>query len=183
MTRSEITNKINRAVDLWLARKPHTVHFQQVGLVTAVPMDSRRKMHTDCFRGPFDRIADFLAWECKPGERDKFTIIEVKSCLADFTSDGKWEHYLNFCNQFYFAVPHDFPIERIGDDPRVGIITMNKGAEPFREWNYLHVVRRSRRFDLSSSVDTNRLKFLLARKAYYRERNDKLELPTAGGEE
>lgn len=37
------------------------------------------------------------------------TIIEVKSCLADFRADGKWEDYLEFCDRFYFAVDEDFP--------------------------------------------------------------------------
>jgi hypothetical protein len=38
-----------------------------------------------------------------------FTIVEVKSCLADFRADGKWEDYLEFCDRFYFAVDEEFP--------------------------------------------------------------------------
>ena len=38
-----------------------------------------------------------------------FTIIEVKSSVADFRSDNKWRKYLNFCDRFYFAVPIEFP--------------------------------------------------------------------------
>ena len=37
------------------------------------------------------------------------TIVEVKSCLADFRADGKWEDYLEFCDRFYFAVDEAFP--------------------------------------------------------------------------
>ena len=38
-----------------------------------------------------------------------FTIVEVKSSVADFRSDNKWREYLNFCDRFYFAVPIEFP--------------------------------------------------------------------------
>lgn len=45
-------------------------------------------------------------------DRDgRFVIVEVKSCAADFLSDGKWEDYLEFCDRYYFAVSPDFPQE------------------------------------------------------------------------
>jgi hypothetical protein len=45
-------------------------------------------------------------------DRDgRFVIVEVKSCAADFLSDGKWEDYLEFCDRYYFAVAPDFPQE------------------------------------------------------------------------
>ena len=37
------------------------------------------------------------------------TIVEVKSCRADFVADCKWQDYLDFCDRFYFAVDRDFP--------------------------------------------------------------------------
>lgn len=37
------------------------------------------------------------------------TIVEVKSCLADYRADGKWEDYLDYCDYFYFAVDEAFP--------------------------------------------------------------------------
>jgi hypothetical protein len=37
------------------------------------------------------------------------TIVEVKSCRADFLADRKWQDYLGFCDRFYFAVDRDFP--------------------------------------------------------------------------
>lgn len=46
------------------------------------------------------------------------TIVEIKSCLADFKSDTKWQEYLCFCDRFYFAVDPDF-------DP--GVLPMNTG--------------------------------------------------------
>ncbi|MHA7870920.1 MAG: MmcB family DNA repair protein [Hyphococcus sp.] len=37
------------------------------------------------------------------------TIVEIKSCRADFDADDKWPDYLGFCDQFYFAVDPAFP--------------------------------------------------------------------------
>lgn len=41
--------------------------------------------------------------------KGRFIIAEVKSCRADFEADQKWPDYLDFCDQFYFAVDPDFP--------------------------------------------------------------------------
>ena len=43
-------------------------------------------------------------------------IVEVKSCLADFRSDGKWPEYMDYCDRFYFAVATDFPREVLPGD-------------------------------------------------------------------
>lgn len=39
----------------------------------------------------------------------KFAVVEVKSSVADFRSDNKWQDYLAYCDLFYFAVTADFP--------------------------------------------------------------------------
>ena len=39
----------------------------------------------------------------------RITLVEVKSGLPDFRSDGKWLEYLEFCDDFYFAVAPGFP--------------------------------------------------------------------------
>ncbi len=44
------------------------------------------------------------------GRDGAFTIVEIKSGVADFRSDTKWREYTPFCDRFYFAVPMDFPI-------------------------------------------------------------------------
>ena len=36
-------------------------------------------------------------------------IIECKSCRADFTSDRKWQGYLEWCDRFFWATDCDFP--------------------------------------------------------------------------
>ena len=51
------------------------------------------------------RRVDIIALDRK----GHFTIVEVKSSVADFRSDNKWHEYLDFCDRFYFAVPLKFP--------------------------------------------------------------------------
>jgi hypothetical protein len=53
------------------------------------------------------RRADLLALD---GD-GRFTIVEIKSSLADFRADSKWPDYLEFCDRFYFAVPQGFPVD------------------------------------------------------------------------
>lgn len=38
-------------------------------------------------------------------------IVEIKSSLADFRADQKWQGYLDYCDQFSFAVNADFPMD------------------------------------------------------------------------
>lgn len=45
------------------------------------------------------------------GPRGDLWCVEVKSCRADFQSDGKWPDYLDWCDRLYFAVPEGFPDE------------------------------------------------------------------------
>ena len=54
------------------------------------------------------------------------SVVEVKSDLADYRSDGKWHEYLDFCDRFYFAVAPDFPQELLPDDPRCGLILADR---------------------------------------------------------
>ena len=60
------------------------------------------------------------------------TIVEIKSCLLDYRSDGKWQDYLPFCDRLYFAVAADFPHEII--PASAGLILADRyGAELVRE--------------------------------------------------
>ena len=59
-------------------------------------------------------------------------IVEIKSCLLDYQSDGKWQDYLPFCDRLYFAVAADFPCEVI--PVQAGLILADRyGAELVRE--------------------------------------------------
>jgi hypothetical protein len=60
------------------------------------------------------------------------TIVEIKSCLLDYRTDGKWQDYLEFCDRLYFAVSADFPCEVIPHE--AGLILADRyGAELVRE--------------------------------------------------
>ena len=61
-----------------------------------------------------------------------FSVVEVKSSVADFRSDNKWHEYLEFCDRFYFAVPMEFPAEILPTDCGL-MIADNYGAEILRE--------------------------------------------------
>jgi len=64
--------------------------------------------------------------------RGEIWIIEIKSCAADFRSDGKWPAYRAWCDRLYFAVPVDFAQELLPGD--VGVILADRyGGEIRRE--------------------------------------------------
>ena len=69
-------------------------------------------------------------WRCRAG--GDVTIVEIKSCLLDYQTDGKWQDYLDFCDRLYFAVNADFPCEIIPVE--AGLILADRyGAELVRE--------------------------------------------------
>lgn len=59
------------------------------------------------------RRVDVLALD----KKGRIAVVEIKSSLADYRSDGKWQEYLEFCDLFFFAVPEDFPREVLPDEP------------------------------------------------------------------
>ena len=54
---------------------------------------------------PNGRRADIAALDGK----GRLTLVEVKSCEADYLGDAKWHDYLGFCDAFFFAVDEAFP--------------------------------------------------------------------------
>jgi hypothetical protein len=50
---------------------------------------------------PNGRRADMMAIDAK----GCLTIVEIKVAKADLVSDGKWTDYLDFCDEFFWAVP------------------------------------------------------------------------------
>ena len=38
------------------------------------------------------------------------TIVEIKVSKADLLGDGKWIDYLDYCDRFFWAVPHGFDL-------------------------------------------------------------------------
>ena len=50
------------------------------------------------------------------GPKGEIWIIECKSSRVDFTSDHKWQNYLEWSDRFFWAVDSDFPTEMLPDD-------------------------------------------------------------------
>jgi hypothetical protein len=45
------------------------------------------------------------------GPRGEIWVIECKSSRADFTSDAKWQGYLDWSDRYFWAVDADFPTD------------------------------------------------------------------------
>jgi hypothetical protein len=65
------------------------------------------------------------------GPRDEIWIVECKSSRADFTSDCKWEGYLEWGDRFFWAVDTDFPTDLLPEGSGL-IIADAYGAEIIR---------------------------------------------------
>ncbi len=50
------------------------------------------------------------------GPKGEIWVIECKSSRVDFTSDRKWNGYLEWCDRYFWAVDVDFPTELLPDD-------------------------------------------------------------------
>jgi hypothetical protein len=51
-------------------------------------------------------------------------IVEIKSCLDDFRTDGKWPEYRDYCDKLYFAVGPAFPADVL--PPDTGLIVADR---------------------------------------------------------
>ncbi len=59
-------------------------------------------------------------------------IVEIKSCLIDYRTDGKWSDYPPYCDRLYFAVAADFPCDVLPGE--AGLILADRyGAELVRD--------------------------------------------------
>jgi hypothetical protein len=85
-------------------------------------------------------------------------IVEVKSCVADFRTDDKWNSYLNLCDRFYFCFTEKTwskikqtaeLMNRLG--PQVGIIIVQRST------GYARIVRPSKN---TRMTDANRIAIL-----------------------
>ncbi|WP_341988174.1 MmcB family DNA repair protein [Azorhizobium sp. AG788] len=73
------------------------------------------------------RRADLIAIDPKGA----ITIVEIKSSVVDFRTDGKWPDYRLYCDRLLFAVPLDFPVDILPSE--VGILVGDAfGAELLR---------------------------------------------------
>jgi hypothetical protein len=87
-------------------------------LTAAVTRGARRLLAAEGFATVCEvglangRRADIVAL----GEDGGIVIVEVKTSLADFRADTKWESYRTYCDALYFAVPPAFPRRLIDKD-------------------------------------------------------------------
>ncbi|HGG05502.1 MAG TPA: DNA repair protein MmcB-related protein [Aliiroseovarius sp.] len=65
------------------------------------------------------------------GPKGELWVIECKSSRADFTSDSKWQGYLEWCDRYFWAVDTDFPTDLLPDDTGL-IIADDYSAEIMR---------------------------------------------------
>ena len=73
-------------------------------------------------------------------------IIEIKSSPEDFLSDKKWGEYIDWADQFYFGVAHNFPISILPKEH--GIITTD-GFDVYQaQPSPIHALNGSRRNNL-----------------------------------
>ena len=50
------------------------------------------------------------------GPKGELWVVECKSSRADFTSDSKWQGYLEWCDRFFWAVDEEFPTDVLPQD-------------------------------------------------------------------
>ncbi len=74
------------------------------------------------------RRADIIAIN----DKGMIWIVEIKSSVADFRADNKWQDYWEYCDELYFAVPPDLPQDILPDE--TGLIVADAwGAEILRQ--------------------------------------------------
>lgn len=104
--------------------------------------------------------------------KGQITIVEVKSCRADFRTDTKWEGYLPFCNQFYFAFDQktwDSLSSTWEHGPEVGVIVI---VDPENPHSALKFARKSRKREVDKDVLLNLVLRAAYRGAKYRSLAD-----------
>jgi hypothetical protein len=60
---------------------------------------------------PNGRRADLMGIS----DKGELWIVEVKSSVEDFRVDQKWPDYQDYCDQLYFAVNPEFPLDLLPD--------------------------------------------------------------------
>jgi hypothetical protein len=88
---------------------------------------------------PNGRRADVLALRPDGG----FAVLEVKSGARDFLSDGKWQEYREYCDEFYFAVDLDFPQALLPED--AGLLVAAEGEAALLRAATVHALAPARR--------------------------------------
>lgn len=80
---------IRHEVSKYLSKKGYSCHYE-------VGLNKWGKARADVFAFNYKR---------------NIVVVEVKSSWTDYKNDTKWQTYLPYSNQFYFAVAQDFPLK------------------------------------------------------------------------
>lgn len=64
------------------------------------------------------------------GTDGRITLVEIKVALSDLRGDAKWPEYLDYCDRYFWAVPHGFPQGDFSSDwfqpERAGLIVADR---------------------------------------------------------
>lgn len=136
--RPEVTARLKRGVGRALAAADQACLFE-------LPLSNNRR-------------ADVVALD----HLGRFTIIEIKSGLADFQADSKWRNYRDYCDFFAFAVAADFPEDVLPSDEGL-MIADEFDAEVIRPPRHdpLSAARRKAMLIRFARAGANRLQGLL----------------------
>lgn len=66
------------------------------------------------------------------GPQGQIWIVECKSGIADYRSDQKWHQYLDWCDQYFWAISPDFPRDILPADSGI-FLADAYGAELLRQ--------------------------------------------------
>ena len=98
---------------------------------------------------PGGRRADIVAID-KGGT---VRIVEIKSSPEDYRSDHKWTDYKEHCDQFFFAVNSEFPVDILPSDEGL-IIADRYGADLLRDADVARISGARRKVVTLRSLET-----------------------------
>jgi hypothetical protein len=146
MTRKEITRAMLEAVTSYFVHLKHGI-YHEIGLLRWGRL--RADVMTITLAG-------------------KITIIEVKSCAADFKTDNKYHRYLCHCHRMYIAVPNLRCLPPIARDTLkshgIGVLTLAANG-------YLRVASRATHRPMKKSIKYEMLYRMAWRAATHSKRN------------
>jgi hypothetical protein len=132
-----------------MAETTQTVHasadLQVQELAPAIRRGSLRLLHALGFAAVSElplasgRRADLVAL----GDGGQIWIVEIKSCVADFRADRKWQEYRLYCDRLLFAVAPDFPATILPAD--AGLLVADAYGGTLVREAPLHALAASRR--------------------------------------
>ncbi len=87
------------------------------------------------------------------GPKGEIWIVECKSSRADFRSDSKWQNYLDYCDQFFWAVDSRFPHELLPKN--TGLIFADQHDAEIIRWGQVRQLAAARRRRLTLKFARN----------------------------